>query len=99
MSSLNMQDFSKSVKIKFPYFRLENPDESLQLMCRNIEEGDYALCLQYGGTLYKLMTISESAINVDRLLKVGTLYIVTAYGESEIKTIQDYLEGVSVWIC
>ena len=99
MSSLNMQDFSKGVTIKYPYFKIENPDESLQLMCMNLEEGEFPLCLDYSNTLYKLMTISKSAYNVDRLLKIGTLSIVTAFGQFEIKTIQDYLEGVSVWIC
>ena len=99
MSALNMQDFSKGIKIKYPYFKVEKPDEALQLMCNNLQEGEIPLCLFYNETLYKLCEISSSAYNVDKLLKVGDLSIVTKFGQYPIDSVQTYLEGVSVWIC
>lgn len=94
-----MQEFSKGTKVLYPYFKAEDPDEAFQLMCRNLEPGDIPLCLSYKGQLYKIMTISLSAYNVDKLIKVCPLSVVTEAGQYNISSMQDYLEGVHLWTC
>lgn len=96
--ALNPQAFSKGTTISYPYFLAEKPDESFQLICRNLEEGEYPLCLYYQEKTFKIMSISTSAYNVRKLVNAVKLSIVTAGGKFEIKTVDDYLKGVQLWI-
>lgn len=98
MAALNPKEFSRGTKVEPPYFKASKPDESFQLVCRNLEEGDIPLCLEYKESLYKIQDISISAYNVHKLLNSIELSIVTAGGEFRIKTIEDYMEGVKLWI-
>ena len=99
MAALNMQEFSKKTTIPYPYFKAENPDEAFQFMLRNLEEGEIPLCLAFNGQLYKVMSISHSAYNINKLLKICKVSVVTETGLFPINTMQEYLEGVQLWIC
>ena len=98
MAALNPKEFSRSTKVSYPYFKVCKPDESFQLVCRNLEKGDVPLCLDYKDSLYKVQEISISAYNIKKLLDSIELSIVTAGGEFRIETMEDYMEGVKLWI-
>ena len=98
MEALNPQAFSRETGVTYPYFKAINPDESFQLVCKNLEIGEYPLCLLHKGTMYKIMNISLSAYNIQRLLNSIKLSIVTAGGQYDINSMEDYMEGVKLWI-
>lgn len=96
---LSPKAFSKGTEAVYPYFLANNPDESFQMVCRNLEEGGFPLCLNYNGNTYKIMEISLSAYNIHKLLNSISLTVVTKGGRYDIKTMEDYMEGVKIWIC
>lgn len=98
MAGLNPKEFSRTIEVPYPYFKARKPDESFQLVCRNLEAGDIPLCLDYNDTVYKIQDISISAYNIQKLLNSIELSMVTAGGEFRIATIEDYMEGVKLWI-
>lgn len=96
---LSPKAFSKGTEVVYPYFLASNPDESFQLVCRNLEEGGFPLCLNHNGVTYKIMMMSLSAYNIHKLLNSIKLSIVTKGGTYEIRNMDDYMEGVKLWIC
>ena len=96
---LNPVEFSRGVAVKYPYFKVSNPDESFQLVCRNLDAGEVPLCLEYKGSVFNIQNISMSAYNVQKLLNSLEVYFVTESGQHKINTINDYLEGALAWTC
>ena len=98
MRTIDPVSFAKGAVVNPPYFKVTNPDESFQLVCRNLEPGDIPLCLEYKGAVHIIQSISCSAYNVSKLLNSLDVSIVTVAGQFPIKDINDYMEGVPIWI-
>lgn len=88
---IDPQALTKKVNVKYPYFLATDADMSFNLMLRNLEEGDMTLCLKHDGTVYVTKKISRSAYNVEKLLRICKLSMVTEQGTVKLENVQEYL--------
>lgn len=80
----------------FPNIVIRNLNITLPVIIQSLEKGEMQLIIEHNGTRKVPMRISESAINIDRLLRgCGTIVYVKGPEESyEINSVLEYLQCV-----
>lgn len=54
----------------FPNIIIPNPNDSVPVIVKSLEKGDMQLIVEYQGKRKVVARISESALNVDKLIRV-----------------------------
>lgn len=82
---------------QFPNVVIPTPNDTLVVVIPTLEKGDMQLITEFKGKRKVLARISQSAYNIDRLLRtVGNLqYRLSAEKEVEIKDISSYLSCIT----
>lgn len=99
--TLDIQSFrSQKVQSKFPCVMLRNLNETTPLVVSMLEEGDLPLLAEYKGQKRIVKNISDSAYNIDKLIRThGDLtYFESEDSVREIATVREYLEVIVGWI-
>lgn len=95
--TINIDDFvSRKTEEAFPNFLITNPNQTLPVVVRNLEEGDTQLIVEVNGVRKCVKRVSRSALNVNKLLRtVGSFEYVLGQGSSvTITDIEKYLNCV-----
>lgn len=80
----------------FPNIVINNLNVTLPVIIQSLEKGDMQLIIEHNGIRKVPIRISESAINIDRLIRgCGKITYVKNESESyEINSVLDYLQCV-----
>ena len=98
ITSLNVDEFSqRRTQIKYPNITLLDVNPTTPLVRTLVEVGDIPIHGKYNGKTVVVGRMSNSAYNIDKLLRThGTLIYSTSEETSyEINSIKDYLEVVT----
>jgi hypothetical protein len=90
---------SKSVSTPYPHIKIVELNIATKLVVDSLDEGDMPLLATYKGETKIIKSISNSAININRLLKVNDLDVVFSKDNIyNIQNILDYMEASKEWI-
>ena len=94
METIDIENLVENkIKLNYPCILIDNPNRTLPLMVRNLEEGDMQLIVEFNGKTKVVKKMSRSALNVDKLIRTnGTLkYVISKDIIIPINSITDYL--------
>lgn len=92
--SINIKELTdRKTSEVFPNVLLRKPNENVPVVVRSLEKGDMQLIVEYKGERKVVANISQSALNIDKLLRTtdGICYRVSPTEEYEIDNISTYL--------
>lgn len=95
--SINIQELTeRKTSESFPNVLILTPNETLPVIVRTLEKGDMQLIVEFNGKRKVVAKISQSAYNIDRLIRtLGTIsYRRSAEDTVEISNIETYLCSV-----
>ena len=91
---------SRTIDRPYPNFHISKLNNTVPIVISSLEEGDVPLLGTLNGTTKILKRISNSAININRLLRVTEVeYHKDANNFRNMKSIEDYMEVALEWIC
>ena len=81
----------------YPNLTIVNPNDTVPVMVKILEKGDMQLLIEFKGVMKVVSTISESAMNIDKLLRTcGQLIYAKAENKKYIiNDILEYMECIS----
>ncbi len=95
MESVDVKDLVEhKTKISYPSIRINNPNNTVPLVIQSLEEGDVQLFIEYNGERKSVLFISESALNIHKLLRTcGEISFYKSKDDMRtVTTIEQYLE-------
>lgn len=80
----------------FPNIIISNPNDSVPVIIKSLEEGDMQLIVEFQGKRKVVAKISESALNIDKLLRVvgSIIYCMSISERIEITDVATYLNCI-----
>ena len=94
---MNLQELT-SVKIekKFPRLIIPNPNNTLPVAVKLLEEGEYHLIMRYNGAEKVIKYVSLSPLNVQLLLRSvdSIIYELNELQRFNITSVEEYLEAL-----
>ena len=91
---------SRSVEMPYPHLTITDLNNCVPIVVSALEEGDLPLIGTHKGQTKIIKLISASALNINKLLKVTSLsYSKDKENSCDIKSVIDYMEVCSKWIC
>lgn len=89
---------SKTVSTPYPHIKIKDLNRCVPLVVNALEEGDTPLLGTFKGTTKIIKSISNSAINISKLLRVTELDVVFSEDDScEVSCVLDYMEVALRW--
>ena len=98
--ALDIQDFrSKQIQLKYPCVLITDLNATTPLVVGQLEAGDIPLIAEYNNVKRVVCNISNSAYNIDKLLRTheGIQYLQSESSFKDITNIRDYLEVITGW--
>lgn len=95
--SINVEELkSRKTSEEFPNVLIQSPNETLPVIVQTLEKGDMQLIVEFNGQRKVVARISESAYNIDRLIRtVGKIiYRKSITDVIEVMDIPTYLSCV-----
>ncbi len=88
------------VQKEYPYFLIDNANESTPLIVSLLQEGELPLVCKYNGVAKEVGRISPSALNVDKLIRThGSILVYKSEFEYKaLRNVEEYLEEVCEWM-
>lgn len=92
--SINIEELtSRKTSETFPNIVITEPNESIPVVVKSLEEGEMQLIIEYKGKRKVVSRISPSALNIDKLLRTTSslVYYKSADDYCELTDITTYL--------
>lgn len=98
--ALDVDDLvSKKVQLRIPYFILPEVNDTLPLVLSILEKGDIQILATFNGEQRIVGRISDSAYNVDKLIRTQKEVIYKTESDEYVLTnVCEYLEVLQGWI-
>lgn len=96
---VNVEELTHNkVNLQYPYIELNSLNDTTPLILSLLEKGDLKVVGSLQGQRRVLGSISESAYNIDKLLRThDSVNYVSETGVREITTVVEYLEALMGW--
>lgn len=89
---------SRTVSMPYPHFKIADLNKCVPIVVSALEEGDIPLLGTLNGNTKIVKRISNSAININKLLRVTALDFCRKEGDCvRISSILDYMEVSDYW--
>lgn len=91
---LNSITANPRVNVQYPHIYIEGLSEALSIVIRDLEEGDLPIIVHHNDILYKVASISRSALVVSKLLRITPIVIYRSETDyAVIRSNVELLEG------
>lgn len=90
---------SRKTTTPYPHVKITDLNKCVPIVITALEEGDIPVLATLNGVTKVVKSISLSAFNFQKLLRVTSIeYCKSRTEVKRIKTIKDYIDVVSLWI-
>lgn len=93
MLSLNENIASEQISMPYPHLMMSGVDNALALVLPAIPTGDLPVLCEHKGVIRQVGSIRKSAVEVNKLRRIGTVCFVKSKGSSvPIECVDDIME-------